>query len=108
MVVHLRAGPGFVPPPRKEGRTVTPVPPEAYAPPMHDLVERAELAARIGHIGQTDKCRRPYIEHPERVAQSVRHLSKEAQAAAWLHDLVEDTPATLSDVNRAFGERVTT
>ncbi|MEA4922122.1 MAG: GTP pyrophosphokinase [Eubacteriaceae bacterium] len=42
----------------------------------------------------TDKAGRPYIEHVARVADGVKG-NKDAETAAWLHDVVEDTEVTL-------------
>lgn len=50
------------------------------------------------HAGQTDKGGRPYIEHVERVAA---HVPFAYEDAAWLHDVVEDTDATLDDLRSA-------
>ena len=51
-----------------------------------------EAVARAAHEGQTDKAGRPYAEHLAAVAEGVRARggSAEQQAAAWLHDAVED------------------
>ncbi|MFJ7259621.1 HD domain-containing protein [Streptomyces globosus] len=51
-----------------------------------------EALARAAHEGQTDKAGRPYAEHLAAVAEGVRTRggSPEQQAAAWLHDAVED------------------
>lgn len=59
-----------------------------------------EALARTAHEGQTDKAGRPYAEHLAAVAEGVRIRggSTEQQAAAWLHDAIEDdalTPAWL-------------
>jgi (p)ppGpp synthase/HD superfamily hydrolase len=62
----------------------------------------ARAIAREAHEGQVDKAGRPYIEHPARVAARVRDAGgdDEAQAAAWLHDTVEDSGVTLEDLRR--------
>jgi (p)ppGpp synthase/HD superfamily hydrolase len=76
-----------------------------------DFVARARRYAEQAH-GAIDHRRkysgRPYVEHLERVAQRVAGVcdDRAAIAAAWLHDVVEDTPATHSDIKRAFGEYV--
>ncbi|MFH7595006.1 HD domain-containing protein [Streptomyces racemochromogenes] len=51
-----------------------------------------EALARSAHEGQTDKAGRPYAEHLAAVAEGVRLRggSPGQQAAAWLHDSVED------------------
>ena len=48
------------------------------------------------------------LEHPAEVAGLVREAGGDevAVAAAWLHDVVEDTDRTLDDLRRAFPERV--
>lgn len=56
-----------------------------------DLVERAKDLAYRAHAGQVDKAGRPYIEHVARVAAAVSD-DPEAEAIAWLHDVVEDCP----------------
>ncbi|MGI5449750.1 HD domain-containing protein [Streptomyces sp. CA-243310] len=63
------------------------------------LIE-VEALARAAHEGQTDKAGRPYAEHLAAVAEGVRLRggTAEQQAAAWLHDAIEDdalTPAWL-------------
>ncbi len=58
---------------------------------------QAERIARRQHDGQTrwDKFV-PYIVHPERVAKT--QIGAEFKAAAWLHDVIEDTPMTLDEL----------
>ena len=64
-------------------------------------IEAAKSLATKAHEGQTDKAGLPYITHPERVAS--RLSTSEAQVVGWLHDTVEDTPLTLSDISKKFG-----
>ncbi len=49
-----------------------------------------------------------YIEHPKRVAEIVRSvsLSPEMICAAYLHDVVEDTPVSLEEIKNKFGGAV--
>ena len=49
------------------------------------------------HSSRADKSGHPYIGHPGRVAQRVAEVGgpAEAIAAAWLHDVVEDTWVSL-------------
>lgn len=58
---------------------------------MDDLVQRAKDLAHRAHAGQVDKAGRPYIEHVARVAAACAD-DPEAEAVAWLHDLLEDCP----------------
>lgn len=50
----------------------------------------------------------PYINHPAAVVELVRSVphTEAMICAAWLHDVVEDTPATLDEVEREFGSEV--
>ncbi len=64
-------------------------------------VEAARRLAAQWHEGQLDKAGKPYITHPERVAG--RLSSPERQVVGWLHDTVEDTALTLSEVEARFG-----
>ncbi len=55
------------------------------------IIEIAENIARKVHQGQFRRDGiTPYIVHPERVARRLSEDS-EAQAVAWLHDVLEDT-----------------
>jgi hypothetical protein len=72
-------------------------------------IEIAKAIATLAHRGQTDKAGEPYIEHPRRVAKSVadKFQSEESRfyeqyvAAAWLHDVLEDSEFTTSDLENA-------
>lgn len=66
----------------------------------------AEEIAAAAHRGQVDKAGQPYITHPARVAARVAG-DENAVAAAWLHDVVEDTAVTLADLEEAFPAEVT-
>jgi guanosine-3',5'-bis(diphosphate) 3'-pyrophosphohydrolase len=58
-----------------------------------------EMAVRA-HRGQVDKAGEPYILHPLRVMFRVREQGYrvEVQAAAVLHDVVEDASVTLTEI----------
>jgi (p)ppGpp synthase/HD superfamily hydrolase len=66
-----------------------------------ELVATARRLATHHHAGQVDKAGQPYIGHIERVADRVSHLEPEVVAAAWLHDIVEDTAVTEADLAAA-------
>ena len=57
-----------------------------------DALTRARELAHRAHAGQVDKAGRPYIEHVARVAAAVSD-DPEAEAVAWLHDVLEDCEA---------------
>ena len=66
---------------------------------LKDVGNMLRIAPRLAfekHHGQRDLGGHPYIEHIERVADSVS--SAEAQIIALLHDIVEDTDVTFSDL----------
>ncbi len=71
------------------------------------ILEAYEFGAKA-HEGQTRKSGEPYITHPVAVAQELAemHLDSEAICAAILHDVVEDTEATLPEIVEKFGEEV--
>ena len=61
------------------------------------------------HSGQTRKLvQTPYILHPMEVASIVGTMTDDLEtlAACVLHDTVEDTDATLEEIEELFGKRV--
>jgi guanosine-3',5'-bis(diphosphate) 3'-pyrophosphohydrolase len=60
------------------------------------------------HIDQKRRSGEPYITHPVSVACIAANLHLDAPSiiAALLHDVVEDTPATLKEVESKFGKQV--
>jgi hypothetical protein len=75
---------------------------------MHELVDRArryatEAHSRINHRRKYSLD--PYDVHLKDVAGIVATVTDDPEiiAAAWLHDVVEDTPASFLDVEREFG-----
>lgn len=62
----------------------------------------ASSIARKAHDGQfrRDKTT-PYITHPEAVAWSLGNEDPDVIAAAWLHDVLEDTEVTISELKHA-------
>lgn len=71
-------------------------------------VEQALNDARTSHAGQLRKSGEPYIFHPLRVTHlAARHwMDFPSVIAALLHDVVEDTPVTLHDVRKKYGDEV--
>ena len=70
--------------------------------------ELAKAFASMMHLGQrygTD----PYdfhLEQVEKVLESFGFHDEQLLAAAWLHDVIEDTPATYGMVRHGFDERI--
>jgi GTP diphosphokinase / guanosine-3',5'-bis(diphosphate) 3'-diphosphatase len=76
----------------------------------NDLICRAFDFAYGLHEGQYRASGEPYIAHPVAVAGILRDLggSSAVIAAGFLHDVVEDTPVTLEEIETRFGTEVRT
>ena len=72
------------------------------------LIERAYESAAYWHRDQKRRSGDPYITHPLAVATILAELgmNTETICAALLHDTVEDTPYTLTELRGEFGEDV--
>jgi (p)ppGpp synthase/HD superfamily hydrolase len=75
------------------------------------IIIRARVFATAAHaaVGQVRKYTfEPYIVHPAEVASIVMsHGGTDAMvAAAWLHDVVEDTGVTIETIRAEFGTEV--
>ncbi len=76
--------------------------------PEAEQIAQAIDFARQAHAGQSRASGDPYIEHPLAVASILADLKMDVPTiiAALLHDVVEDTPYTLEDVEQSFGSEV--
>ena len=75
------------------------------------LIRKALDLAIDAHKDQRRKTGEPYIYHPIAVAHIVASeigLGAVAIAAAFLHDVVEDTDYTIEDMERIFGKKIAT
>ena len=82
---------------------------ESYLPADQiQTVMRAYEFGATAHDGQKRQSGEPYISHPVAVAQELAdmHLDAQAIAAAILHDVVEDTEASIKDIEAEFGAEV--
>ncbi len=72
------------------------------------LVQKALFYAVDRHRGQFRQSGEPYIIHPIQVAGILAKLKLDAVSVAcgFLHDVVEDTAATLDDLEGEFGHDV--
>ncbi|MGT2880286.1 HD domain-containing protein [Streptococcus equinus] len=66
---------------------------------MRDDVKLAHEITKRAHKGQVDKAGAPYILHPETVASFV--TKDDEKIVAYLHDVIEDTPCQLRDLENA-------
>ena len=72
-------------------------------------VEKARHFATVKHKGQLRKDGEPYITHPIRVANIIKDIKPGSKrldaliAAGYLHDTLEDTDTTLTELEQLFG-----
>jgi len=70
------------------------------------LIEKAKTFAINAHKDQKRKnSDTPYVTHPIRVAKRLQEagFNDELICAGFLHDVAEDTPYTINDIEKAFG-----
>ena len=72
------------------------------------IIQKAYIYALEKHGTQFRKSGEPYIIHPTNVAYTIAELGLDEQTicAALLHDVVEDTDATDTDLRREFGDEI--
>lgn len=82
--------------------------PTTYTPVDRDLVLRAYRVAEKAHQGQKRASGEPYLNHCLAVSIILAEMRvpPAVVAAGLLHDTVEDTPITLSDIQRDFGDEI--
>ncbi len=75
-----------------------------------DLLRGAYAFAARAHEAQLRRSGEPYVLHSVAVAHILADLRMDATtvAAALLHDVPEDTPQTLEEVRREFGDEIAT
>lgn len=71
-------------------------------------IEKAIELAKKAHEGQFRKTGEPYIVHPLAVKKILEEwgMDEDTIIAGILHDTVEDTPLTLEEIKKEFGESV--
>ena len=71
-------------------------------------LESAYHFSEAAHAGQFRQSGEPYITHPLAVANILAqwHLDPQALTAALLHDVMEDTAVTKTEISRNFGKPV--
>jgi GTP pyrophosphokinase len=72
------------------------------------LLDKAFEFAQLAHSEQRRRTGEPYVEHPGRVAEILAELRMDAEtlSAALLHDVPEDTPFTLKEIDKNFGREI--
>lgn len=83
---------------------------ELYPEEDRELLLRAYHYSEEMHKNQKRASGEPYFTHPCSVAEILVDLGLDAPtvAAAFLHDVIEDTPATPNDIKRLFGDEILT
>jgi guanosine-3',5'-bis(diphosphate) 3'-pyrophosphohydrolase len=73
-----------------------------------ELIRQAYAYGRQMHEGQFRKSGEPYFTHPVAVAAILteQRLDDQTIVTALLHDTIEDTKSTYSEVARLFGEEI--
>ncbi len=73
-----------------------------------ELIQKAYVYAATAHAGQTRLSGEPYLSHPLAVADTLAEMGfdESTVVAGLLHDTVEDTKATLEELDENFGEDV--
>ncbi|MEO0635686.1 MAG: bifunctional (p)ppGpp synthetase/guanosine-3',5'-bis(diphosphate) 3'-pyrophosphohydrolase [Pseudomonadota bacterium] len=82
---------------------------QSYLPDAdEDLLNKAYIYAMQKHGTQTRADGAPYITHPLEVANILTemHLDEATIATALLHDTIEDTDATRSEIDSRFGPEI--
>ncbi|MGE4554245.1 MAG: bifunctional (p)ppGpp synthetase/guanosine-3',5'-bis(diphosphate) 3'-pyrophosphohydrolase, partial [Desulfovibrionaceae bacterium] len=76
--------------------------------PDLDLIQRAYVFAAQAHSGQIRLSGEPYLSHPMSVAYLLAEMRMDEAtvASGLLHDTVEDTQATVDEIEDLFGEEV--
>lgn len=83
---------------------------ENYPEEEREMLLSAYKYAEQMHSNQKRASGEPYFTHPRAVAEILIDLGLDAPtvAAAFLHDVIEDTPATKDDIISRFGQEVYT
>ncbi len=82
---------------------------QRYAEPSDlEMIEKAYIFSASVHQGQLRLSGEPYLTHPMEVANVLAdmHMDAASIATGILHDTVEDTLASLDEIEKAFGKEV--
>ena len=79
-----------------------------YSASEREVLKKAFLFAQKAHEGQKRASGEEYFTHPVAVAQILVDLGMDyyTVAAAFLHDVIEDTPVSEGDIKEEFGEEI--
>jgi len=73
-----------------------------------EMIEKAYIFSASVHQGQVRLSGEPYLTHPVEVAGILAYMKLDSSTivTALLHDTVEDTLATLGEIDKLFGKEV--
>src|SRR5688572_2787801 len=73
-----------------------------------DLIQKAYVYSAKVHAGQTRHSGEPYVVHPLEVSMILAELKLDEASicTGLLHDTVEDTLATVEDIQKLFGKDI--
>ncbi|NJB67146.1 GTP pyrophosphokinase [Desulfobaculum xiamenense] len=73
-----------------------------------ELIQKAYVYSATAHAGQIRRSGEPYLSHPLEVANLLADMRIDGYTivAGLLHDTVEDTKASIEDIDSLFGEEV--
>ena len=73
-----------------------------------DKIQKAIKFSSIAHINQKRKSGEPYVNHPIEVAKILSEIKLDTSSiiAGLMHDIVEDTNISLSEIRKSFGGEV--
>ena len=79
-----------------------------YSEKDREIILKAFNYAKDAHKDQLRASGEPYFIHPCAVATILINLGMDAStiSAAFLHGVIEDTPATAEDIKREFGDEI--
>uniref|UniRef100_A0A7C4M157 Bifunctional (P)ppGpp synthetase/guanosine-3',5'-bis(Diphosphate) 3'-pyrophosphohydrolase n=1 Tax=candidate division CPR3 bacterium TaxID=2268181 RepID=A0A7C4M157_UNCC3 len=72
------------------------------------IIQKAFDIAQKSHEGEKRKSGEPYFNHTYKTALNLLKwgLDSETIAAGFLHDVVENTPTTIEDIKKEFGDNI--
>lgn len=73
-----------------------------------EIIQKAYIFSAKAHQGQTRRSGEPYLIHPMEVAWILANMRLDVPSVAsgFLHDTVEDTVATLEEIEERFGKEI--
>lgn len=82
--------------------------PHKFKPEEQTLIQKAFKFAQKAHFGQKRKSGEEYFMHAREASIILAQIFPQSQsiAATLLHDVIEDTPVTLEEITKIFGEEI--